>query len=472
VGLNPALASDDPFSLPQTPHLRTQYVVLESLLLDAGWSYQITTDANAFANEMATGQYVAYWLMAENISLSLTAQNNLMSAVSEGAGIVVSSGHDNLSTQFYSSLGVTVTGNHFSATELALLDSPVSNSSLLPLSDNEQVLKVSLSDAQSAAVFNGSGITDPENQAITWLDGTEGLAVFSAMDWLLQATAETGLSQFTKLIQQVIEFIHPLGLSNDLGYARAVQLNMQNMGRPVNGYVQVLLPPSVTLVHSAVPTTVNQAGFTFDYDLLANELLELEFWLQVDATPATLTFQIHLNDDVSVFDSLDLTLIAGERPDLNTALSNCQAGAKPNQSLKYSYQITNTGNKDIIAALAYTDFDEGLLNPAWTCTGHLGGVCSQNNGNGNLIGQSVHLPVGANVSFVFETQVMSQTTGVVMASGHVVMPDAVFDINPSDNHAIDVDAVYPFIFKNSFDCAAAGVLPGKLLVSSYVKEGQ
>ncbi|VAW48496.1 hypothetical protein MNBD_GAMMA02-398, partial [hydrothermal vent metagenome] len=170
VGLNPPLASDDPNGSDQAPHLSAQYVWLENMLKDAGWSYEITTEASEFEAELSTGQYVAYWLMAENVSLPTLAQNNIMDAVDEGAGLVVSSGHDNLSVQFYSSLGVNVSGNHMNATELALFDSPISEQKTLDIMHDEPVLKVSLVGAQSAGEFNGVGILPPDNQAITWVD--------------------------------------------------------------------------------------------------------------------------------------------------------------------------------------------------------------------------------------------------------------------------------------------------------------
>ena len=316
----------------------------------------------------------------------------------------------------------------------------------------------------------------PENQAITWLDGakdTEGSAVFSAMDWLLQATDAVGLNHYAELIKSALEYIHPLGLSNELGYARAVQLNMQNFGRPVEGYVQVLLPPTLTLVHSEIPITENQDGFRFEYDLLEDQLLELEFWLQVDATPAILSFEIYLHDEASVYDSLELMLVAGERPDISARITNCQAGVKPEQSLMYRYQVTNTGNKDISGALAFAEFDEGLQNPTWTCTGSLGGVCSQNSGTGNLSGQVINqLPVGASVSFMFDTQVMVQSPSSVISSGHVLMPEGISDLNPSDNATVDFDEVYQFVFKDGFECAPAGKINAQDQNEIFKKEVQ
>jgi|GEM_PF-1781569 len=475
VGLNPPLVSDDPNSSSQVLNLSSQYVMLENILIDAGWSYQITSNVSEFETEMNSGQYVAYWLMAENLVLSPQSQTNLMTAVSNGAGIVVSSGHDNLTEEFYSSMGINIIGNHFSAAELVMIDSPITESKVLDVLHDEQALKISLAGAQSAATLSGAGIVAPENQALAWLDiinsnnGINKSSVISALDLLLQAAADVGMNQYAELIKNILKYIHPLGLSNELGYARAVRFNMKNYGRAVNGYVQVLLPPSLRLVQSPVPITLNQDGFTFEYDLLENQFVEYEFWLQVDASPATLTFEVHLNNEPNIFESIDLSLIAGERPDLSTSLTNCQSGVDPDQSLKYVYQIRNTGNTNITAATAFTDFGNGLQNPVWTCAGYLGGVCGESNGIGNLQGQVLNLPVGSHIDFVFETQVLDQPT-LLMPSGLVMMPEEMGDINPGNNSAVDVDEVYRFIFKNTFECVSAGNLLTKNQVNLTKEE--
>ena len=472
VHLNPPLPSDDPNGSLNAPHLIKQQVMLENLLLNAGWSYRITTDADEFEAELLTGEYVAYWLMAENKTLSGSAQNNLMLAVEAGAGLLVSSGRDNLSTDFYSSMGVDVLGAHLNATELQLLDSEITSSEDLTIEFDEQVLKVSITDGISAGLFNGVGINEPYNQAVILNEGQYGLSVFAGMDWLLQATEVFGINQYAELIQSVLDYIHPLGLANELGYARSIKLNLQNTGRPVDGYVDVLLPLTVDLVHSDIPVTVTQDGFTFEYDLAEGELLEFEFWLKVDFTPETISFDIHIGEDPNVYEEIDLILIAGERPDLSVSLTNCQAGIKYGQDLYYIYEISNIGNKDIFGASAYIEFDPGLHNPSWTCAGYSGGVCDQSNGTGGLTGQNIDLPVGASINYIFNTTVSNQSVDDVVVSGYVMMPDNVSDISPSDNSGEDFDQVYPFIFKNGFDCATAGSDNRGYLNATILKEVQ
>ncbi len=456
VGLFPTLASDDPNSAVQSPHLRSQYVMLENIMQDAGWSYQITTDEVEFESQLASGEFVAYWLMAENVLLSTQAQNDLMTAVNEGAGLLVSSGHDNLSSQFYSSLGVSISGNHDSITELDLADSPFTNSAVLDVLSEEQGLKVSLSGAQSAATFNGVNVVSPENQAITWLDTLEGSSIFSSLDLLLQATADMSLNGYIQLLKDVLAYSHPLGLSNDLGYARAIQFDLQNLGRPVDGYVQVLLPASVTLAHADTPVTPNTDGFRFEFDLLADQLMSTEFWVTLDASPATVTFEIYLDDDTEVFESLDLVLIAGERPDLNVSINNCQSGARPEQLLSYQLQVNNSGNVQINQAQLDSSFTAGLTGINWVCTATSGSACHQSSGVGGLSAVNIDVAPGGAVNYVFSAQVGSQSVDAITANAAVLMPELVGDVSPEDNQASDADAVYQFLFKNGFECAAPG----------------
>jgi hypothetical protein len=399
---------------------------------------------------------VAYWLLAENVVLPAGVQTDVINAVDDGAGLLVSSGHDNLSSQFYSSMGVNVTGNHLNPADVVLLNTAFTDPGVLGIEHDEQVLRVSLAGAQSAATFTGAGIQPPDNVAITWQEGIDGHQVFSGMDWLVQATDSIGLSPYVSLINDVLAYIHPLGLSNELGYARAVQFDVQNLGRAVDGYVQVLLPAQVSLAYTDIPVTPNQDGFTFNYDLAENQSMSHEFWLTVNTSPATVTFDLHVNDDTNVFESMDLILVAGERPDLKSTISNCQAGIGPDQSVNYQFVIQNAGNKDITSALAFTDFGTGLNAPSWSCSGTLGGACQQNNGQGDLMGQVIDLPVGSSVTYHFITQTSAPTPTGVMPNATVLMPEGVSDVNPEDNEAIDFDLVYPILFKDSFECMPAG----------------
>jgi len=51
------------------------------------------------------------------------------------------------------------------------------------------------------------------------------------------------------------------------------------------------------------------------------------------------------------------------------------------------------------------------------------------------------------------------------------MPEGIADVNPEDNSAVDFDAVYPFVFKNGFDCAVAGEIVNKSQSVILTKEG-
>ncbi|WP_223789413.1 CARDB domain-containing protein [Marinicella meishanensis] len=458
VRLFPALATDDPNGPATAPYLASQQVMLENMLLSEGWSFDLVTEASEFSEAMATGQYVAYALLAENVLLSDTQQDQLMQAVNAGAGLLVASGHDNLTAQSYSAMGVSVIGTHQSAIATEWLASPFSAPEVLAIEPTEPVLQVSLSGATGAAHFNGPGINQPNHWAISWLDGLEGSAVFAGLDWLLQAMGQNGINGYMPILKAAFSYTHPLGLSNELGYARAVQFELVNSGRAVAGHVQVLLPETLLLAHSDTMITPNPDGFSFAYDLAEGETITREFWLMVNDSPATLTLEVYIDDDVDVHQSLDLTLIAGERPDLSAAITNCQAGVKNGQSLTYHYIIQNTGNKAINGVAAYAEFDAGLATPGWTCVASSGSHCYQNSGVGNLTGQLLDMPIGGQVEFIFQTVVVAAEPALVMGSAEVLMPDEISDVNPSDNFAHDSDTVYPFIFKDPFECAAPGFM--------------
>ena len=49
------------------------------------------------------------------------------------------------------------------------------------------------------------------------------------------------------------------------------------------------------------------------------------------------------------------------------------------------------------------------------------------------------------------------------------MPDGVQDVSPTNNQAVDADAVYRFLYKDGFECAKAGI-PAQLNVQEPMQK--
>ena len=458
VDTYPATGTDDPGSNEMVETLSVQHQLLKNVLDYHEWSYQLVADEAAFADALSSGEFVSYVLLAESIDLTTTTQNQLITAMNDGAGVFVLSGQDNLDAGFYDAFGIQVSGSHLGIEQMNLLTSPIHHSDTSPVMWNESGLKISVQTAETAAVFTGPGISSPENVALSWMEINSSVRVMSGLDWLLQATAETGLSHYAHLINQVISFVHPLGLSHELGQVRSVKLEVLNVGRAVSGQVQVDLPVGVTLASAPVLVTPTIDGFSFDYALLEEQALELEFWFKVDTTPVDISFEFFAGNQTVPFESLLVTLIAGEKPDLQTSLTNCVSGINPSGEVSYDFTIRNTGNKDISGAHAYTQFVDSFQSVNWTCAATGGGVCHNTQGQGNLNKAAVTLPVGAEVIYQMTSQVNADLGEVLNPQARIEMPESSGDINPADNFAADADQVYRFIFNDGFECAAPGVL--------------
>ncbi|WP_198538343.1 CARDB domain-containing protein [Marinicella sediminis] len=452
VDLYPAISSDEPGDVT-SPVLLAQYTQLRGLLDQAGWSYELVYSEADFDAAMLTGMFNTYWLMAEQVPLGNSIQNQLINELRAGSGLIVSSGVDNLIPGLYSELGISVNGLYVNVEGLQLLNSELAAATTTELDPQDSALRVTSMGAASAAILLGSEIVNGEDQAVTWTQAVNGLAVFAAFDWLLQATVEPDANHFAALINQVVRFVQPWGLSTELGGTRRVRYSLFNQGRAVDGHVRVTLPPSVQLMHATVPTTQETDGFSFNYQLTEQARLDFEFWLQVSDSPVDVTFEVYAQGLPDIVDSQSMTLIAGQKPDLTAEISNCQGLVKPGADMSYQLTIQNTGNVDISQASAITGFNN-VSALTWTCESLDGAHCASASGTGDLAGELIDLPVGSTVTYQLSGVVNDATGQSAQASAVISMPAEWGDVTPENNTASDWDEILPFLFNDGFECVA------------------
>ncbi|WP_218961672.1 Ig-like domain-containing protein, partial [Marinicella litoralis] len=143
-----------------------------------------------------------------------------------------------------------------------------------------------------------------------------------------------------------------------------------------------------------------------------------------------------------------------ESPDLTAFITNCVAGVLPTDSMIYRLYISNTGNKDINGATVATVFSDKMSVPSWICQG---ADCNGLSGTGNL-NEIVNLPVGSQITYLFDADVTGALMEFIDVEGSVTMPISETDVNPDDNVAFDSDLIYQFLFKDGFDCALPGTV--------------
>ena len=139
-------------------------------------------------------------------------------------------------------------------------------------------------------------------------------------------------------------------------------------------------------------------------------------------------------------------------------MTNCVAGVNPTDTPLYELVISNVGNKDITGAMVNTVFDNSLSVPDWICQPGAGANCGTASGSGDLVDELVDVPVGSQVTFLFDTSVTGQLMDFIDVQGSVTMPVGDTDVNPGNNNAADSDLIYQFLFKDSFECHAPGTI--------------
>ena len=147
-----------------------------------------------------------------------------------------------------------------------------------------------------------------------------------------------------------------------------------------------------------------------------------------------------------------------ESPDLSAFMTNCVAGVNPTDTPLYQLVISNVGNKDISGAMVNTVFDDTVSVPDWICQPGAGASCGTASGSGDLVDELVDVPVGSQVTFLFDSSVTGQLMDFIDVVGSVTMPTGETDVNPGNNSASDSDLIYQFMFKDSFECNAPGTI--------------
>lgn len=451
LSLYPQQDSDDPDSNSASPMVVQQQLLLTQLLDDHGWAYQLTDDVATFNDAVGEGEFVAYLVLAENLTLDSSAVNQLNHAVSLGDGLLMSSQDVNLANGLQQLIGVSLAGNQ-SAAAVEVTDATVLTAGTVTLTSGEAVLQMQATAGHEVALF--SGVSASNNDAIVSHEDGLGQTLFYGFDVLLEATSDWGGDGFYQwIIDGIAHVIRPdRGLG--LGKARLVQLTLTNQSQAVSGHVQVNLPQGVTLAHSPLETTQNAEGFSFDYQLTGYGSEVFDMWLVVNESPATVSFDVHVPGYQQPLVSDQITLTAGVVPDLHAFVTNCQLGAKPGQGINYQFRIENRGNTAINGALADFTLNHNVDSAIWQCSGEGGGSCNVTQGNGNIFQQTVNLPTLSAVTFDITTAVTSDTGSQIEATGVITMPQGIDDMNVVDNQASDSDVVYHFVYKNGFECAA------------------
>ena len=196
------------------------------------------------------------------------------------------------------------------------------------------------------------------------------------------------------------------------------------------------------------PVTITITGVDDpDFDMDQN------YQIITDALTSTDTNYDGINPD-----DVDAVNIDDDRnPDLSVFLTNCVSDVRPDGDVTYNLFVNNVGNVDITGAAVETMLTDLMTTPAWSCDATGGASCNNLSGMGDL-NETVDLPVGSQLQYVFDATVTADLTDFLDSTATVTMPSSETDTNPADNMAEDSDLTIQFLFKSNFECDPPGTI--------------
>jgi hypothetical protein len=296
VLLDPAegASTEDPFGPASAPPLGIQRAHLEAVLEDAGWSATIVTDLAAFEQALATGQFSVVAVLSETVKLPETLQDALVAKVHAGLGLFVAGNHDARNARLEAALGIHSLGKNLNATGLVIggagpFGTPGTSSFGSTFAPNA----VAVDGAQVLATY--ALLAPKPNQApeaaVTANAYGQGRAVYAGFDWIAASAAQGDTGPLVTLLTQALDWAEPDPLLTDTGRAVPILVRLTNQGLPTPGRLRVVLPAGVT-VADAGDGSVGAGELVRTFDLDANETFEWRFWIQMPATPGTVTVPV------------------------------------------------------------------------------------------------------------------------------------------------------------------------------------
>jgi hypothetical protein len=330
----------DPHGPDSAPSTELQQWYLENLLTQAGWSYTIVTDADAFTRELRTGGYSIYALLSEQVKLPEDVQKEVREAVFRGEGLVVAGSHDNRNHTVYDAMGIKLQGVLSDVDGVSVTDSALLTSDHLPLAYPDKVRKIDLQGAVTAGGFNqlsaGNPVAHPDGVAsLTRLEYGAGHSIFIGFDLLAHGATSSLDSRYGELLLNALAAAHPATLSADAGRVVPVVFNLINRGIATAGEVRISLSAGMVIdAGSAQPISSTEYNWHFDLALDGTTTLTFYVQLPADGTDVTVTTAISTGvaPDLVPYETQVLALVTAGFPlqdaviDLLTPLKQADKG--------------------------------------------------------------------------------------------------------------------------------------------------
>ncbi|GHB67270.1 beta strand repeat-containing protein [Persicitalea jodogahamensis] len=238
-------------------------------------------------------------------------------------------------------------------------------------------------------------------------------------------------------------------------------ITVTNSGPGIATGVEVTdqLPSGYTFVSDdgATASTYNEiTGLWTIGTILAGNSATLAITAQVNPTGVYLNYaQVSASNDLDIDsspgngpqtpdedDDDQVTTVPVPVADLAITKTDGSATYTPGLPVTYTIVVSNAGPSDVTGATVADAIPASLTGVAWTsATAGTASVVSGGSGTGNNLSASVSIPAGAanTVTFTVTGTVSAATTGNLVNTATVAVPNGVIDPTPANNSATDTD---------------------------------
>lgn len=262
----PEGSSNGELSSPQS-----QYDYLVQLLNEQGYSYRIVFTAEAFEQELYSGNYHSYAIMSEQVTLSPEAEQILTEAVNMGHGLLISGAFNRRNGHVERALGISVTGRETQADGVLLpagalgedwmetvinpgikLDFERCGARLL----GAYINPVKGTETTEATCYDQSGY----DAAAAGHNYGNGYAVYIGFDSLDEATNIGGHNSYRAILSFALQAIQPVEFSPLVGNVIPVVHRIAADEIDIQVRVTIDLPENVALIDQQPPLTLMDAA--------------------------------------------------------------------------------------------------------------------------------------------------------------------------------------------------------------------
>lgn len=186
-----------------------------------------------------------------------------------------------------------------------------------------EVTRVTKTSSRALATFTGRQLQSAA--AVLRNDYGAGRSAYVAFDILLEATAAGNHDgAFAKLLNALLQDIHPPALRTTIGSVLPVMLTLHNTGIATAGRVLMNLDAGISIVSAASGTITNPQHAELLFQLSVGETLTRTLWVRVDNTASLhpiITAEVQAGPTLNTVKTATLTLDL----ELSATLAEAQA---------------------------------------------------------------------------------------------------------------------------------------------------